>query len=187
MAPISANLGQTWATLHPTLGNLTPSLTQLEPIWVPLGPTWSDLEPTWDQLGRILVQLEANLTRLGPISRQHGFNWSEIWSDRGSIHPYVHTLQHMLYNTYVPKSILHNHTSIAHRFLLHKQTRPQQYHLQSLPAALCEWTIASCPLFTVYCHQPAAHPLLPITMGGVTPIKPSHKKSDDEESFFGKV
>ena len=55
------------------------------------------------------------------------------------------------------------HTSIAHRILLHKQTRPQQYQLQSLPAALCESTIASCPLPTVYCHQPAAHPLLPIT------------------------
>ena len=55
------------------------------------------------------------------------------------------------------------HTSIAHRILLHKQTRPQQYQLQSLPAALCESTIASCPLPTASYHQPAAHPLLPIT------------------------
>ena len=55
------------------------------------------------------------------------------------------------------------HTSITHLIVLHKQTRPQQYHLQSLPAAFCESTIASCPLPTVYCHQPAAHPLLPIT------------------------
>ena len=55
------------------------------------------------------------------------------------------------------------HTSIAHRIFLHKQTRPQQYQLQSLPAALCESTIASCSLPTVYCHQPAAHRFLLIT------------------------
>ena len=76
-----------------------------------------------------------------------------------------YTHMSILYSPCSPKSILHNHTSIAHRFLSHKETRPQQHQLQSLLAASFESTIAYCPLPTVYCHQPAAHPLLFIAYG----------------------
>ena len=124
------------------------------------------------------------MVQLGPICCQHGSTWRQhgvhlekigrLWAHLGpfwlkfgaTVGPYIH--MSILYS---PCSTVHVflgpystvHTSIAHRILLHKQTRPQQYQLQSLPAALCESTIASCPLPTVYCHQPAAHPLLPIT------------------------
>ena len=183
VGPTGGQFEATWRRLGPlwtqNLNNLKRSLTQLGPIWGHLAPTWSDLAPTWDQLGRILVQLGANLVQLGPICCQHGSTWRQhgvhlekigrLWAHLGpfwlkfgaTVGPYIH--MSILYSpcstVYVflgPYSTVH--TSIAHRILLHKQTRPQQYQLQSLPAALCESTIASCPLPTVYCISP-----LPIT------------------------
>ena len=152
-------------------------MTQLEPIWVHLGPPWSDLEPTWTNLG----EFWSNLKLIWPNFAQFGTNMASIWSEIGNlwvhlgpfgvkygatVGPYIH--MSILYS---PCSTLHVflspysavRTFIARRILLHKQTRPQQYQLQSLPAALCESTIASCPSLTVYCHRPPAHPLLPIT------------------------
>ena len=158
------------------MGNLTASLTQLGPIWDHLGPTWGDLEPTWDQLGRILGQLVANLAQLDPTWRQHDVNlepnypplgspWpilGYIWSTRGSIHRYVHTLQSMLYSACVPRSILHSP-------YLHSTSNSlaQANTATAIPAAI----IARCPLRIDHCilpiahcllHQPAAHNLLPI-------------------------
>ena len=43
------------------------------------------------------------------------------------------------------------------------------------------------PVEALYASAGRLPPPSPSPMGGVTPIKPCHKKSDDEESFFGEV
>ena len=116
------------------------------------------------------------MTQLSLIRRQHRFslepNWlplgspwpilGYIWSTRGSIHRYVHTLQSMLYSACVPRSILHSP-------YLHSTSNSlaQANTATAIPAA----SIARCPLridrcisSIAYCllHQPAAHNLLPI-------------------------
>ena len=114
-----------------------------------------------------LAQFGANM---GSVWSQNDRLWAHLnpfWIKFGAtVGPYIH--MSILYSpcstVYVflgPYSTVH--TSIAHRIFLHKQTRPQQYQLQSLSAVFCESTIASCSLPTVYCHQPAAHRFLLIT------------------------
>ena len=103
-----------------------------------------------------MKQIAYLWTHIGPFSNRFGatvgayIHMSILYSPCSTVPLFL-----VLYSTV--------HTFIAHRIPLHKQTRPQQCKLQLLPAALCESTIASCPSFTVYCHQPAAHLLLPIT------------------------
>ena len=102
-------------------------------------------------------------SRIGCLWAHLNLFWVKFGATAG---PYIH-----MFILYSPCSTVHvflgpystAHTFKAHRILLHKQTRPQHYQRQSLPAALCESTIASCPLLTVYCHLPDAHPLLPVT------------------------
>ena len=126
--------------------------------------------------GANLEPICCNLAQFGANMAQFGAHMGSIWSQIGrlwahlgpfwlkfgaTVGPYIHmsTLYSPWSTVYVflgPYSTVH--TSIAHRILLHKQTRPQQYQLQSLPAALCESTIASCPLPAVYRISP-----LPIT------------------------
>ena len=107
-----------------------------------MGSIWSQNDRLWIHLGPFSIKFGATV---GPY-----IHMSILYSPCSTVHVFLGP-----YST--------AHTFIAHRSLLHKQTRPQQYHLQSLPAALFESTVAYCPLPTVYCHQPAAHPLLPIT------------------------
>ena len=65
-------MGQTWTTLHPTLGNLKPSLTQLGSIWDHLGPTCGDLGPTWEHFGATLNQFDSTWPNLVPTLCQFG-------------------------------------------------------------------------------------------------------------------
>ena len=135
LSQLGTNLGEFWSNLEPMCPNLAQFGANMGSIWSQNGRLWAHLNPFWVKFG-------------------------------ATVGPYIHMsiLYNQCYTVHVflcPYSTVH--TSIAHRILLHKQTRPQQCQLQSLPVAICESTIASCPVTTVYCHQPAAHPFLPIT------------------------
>ena len=120
------------------------------------------LAPNWAKLGQIGAKVEHNSSKLVPSWSKVAPNWpplgspcpilGSIWSDRGSIHPYVHTLQSMLYSACAPRSILHSP-------YLHSTSNSlaQANTATAIPAAI----IARCPLRIDHCILPSGHCLLP--------------------------